>query len=262
MVNISVSSWSLHREIPAIWQKDAPSKISLVDFPRLCVEQLGVDAVELWQMHFLSADQNYAEKVKNALDRSGVRVVNIPVDSGYAAEPDPEKRSGSFEIIRRWFHVAEYLGSPFIRVNTGAGEGEESLRRAIDGYGELVKTAEETGVDLLIENHGGISASAHNIVKIIEKVGSEHLKACPDFGNFPSEVRYDELQKLAKYAALVHVKTHGSDERGEPRPVDIGRCVDLFRKRGFSGYYSIEFAGKGNQVEGVKRAVAELRRYL
>jgi len=96
MVKISVSSWSLHREIPAIWQRDVPSKVSLVDFPRLCVEEFGVDAVELWQMHFLSADQSYAKKVKDALDRSGVRVVNIPVDSGYVAEPDPEKRKASF----------------------------------------------------------------------------------------------------------------------------------------------------------------------
>ena len=262
MAKISVCSWSLHREIPAVWQKDVPSKFSLVDFPRLCVEEFGVDAVELWQMHFLSADQDYVEKVKDALDRSGVRVVNIPVDSGYAAEPDPERRRVGFEVIRRWFHIAEYLGSPFIRVNTGVGEGEEDLQRAIDGYKELVKTAEETGVDLLIENHGGISASSDNIVKIIEGVGSEHFRACPDFGNFPAEVRYEELQKVAEYAAIVHVKTHGLDERGEPTPVDVGRCVDLFEKQGFDGYYSVEFSGKGKQVEGVKRAVAELRRYL
>jgi len=165
-------------------------------------------------------------------------------------------------MIKRWFRVAEYIGSPFIRVNTGAGEGEEDLQRAIHGYRELAKTAEETGVVLLIENHGGISANSDSILKIIEGVGGEHLKACPDFGNFPSEVRYEELEKLAKYAALVHVKTHGLDERGGPTAVDIGRCVDLFKRRGFDGYYSVEFAGKGNQVEGVKRAVAELRRYL
>lgn len=80
-----------------------------------------MDAVELCQMHFLSTDQDYVERVKDALDRSGVRVVDIPVDTGHAAELDPERRKADFEIIRRWFHIAKYLGSPYIRVNTGRG---------------------------------------------------------------------------------------------------------------------------------------------
>lgn len=79
--------------------------------------------------------------MKDALEASGVKVVNIPVDIGTASESDPEKRKRYFEIIKRWFSIAKYLGSPSIRVNTGQGTDEAALRRAIDGYKELIETA-------------------------------------------------------------------------------------------------------------------------
>jgi len=262
MVKISVSSWSLHRELPFFLRKDVPSKISLLDFPKVCVEEFGVNAVELCQMHFISTDQDYIEKVKDALDRSGVKVVNIPVDVGHAAEPDPEKRTAEFKIIKRWFHIAKYLGSPSIRVNTGNGAGEDALQRAIEGYKELVKTAEETEVKLLIENHGGISGDPDNIIKIIEEVGSDYLGVCPDFGNFPPEIRYEGLEKIAKYAVIVHAKTYEFNEFGEETTIDMKRCLDIFKKRGFDGYYSVEFEGKGDQREGVKKTIKLLRKYL
>jgi len=262
MVKISVSSWSLHRELPFFWNKDVPCRISLMDFPELCVKEFGVDAVELCQMHFLSTDQTYIEKVKDALDRSRLRLVNIPVDVGYAAEPDKERRKAGFNIIRKWFEIARYLGSPSIRVNTGKGEGKEALQIAIDGYKELATTAKETGVRLLIENHGGISEKAENIVRIVKKVGSEYLGTCPDFGNFPPETRYEGLAKLAKYTSVAHVKTFEFDEHGEDTKIDVKRCVNILKQEGFNGYYSVEFEGQGDQREGVKKTIALLKRYL
>lgn len=75
-------------------------------------------------------------------------------------------------------------------------------------------------------------------------------------------MRCEEAEKLAKYAAIAHVKTHGLNERREGTTIDIGKCVNLLRKQGFDGYYSIGFAGKGDQVEVVQRTVAELGKYL
>lgn len=267
-VKLSVSSWSLHRELPLTEEmrrflpREIPSKISLMDFPKLCVEEFGVDAVELCQMHFLSTDWDYVEKVEDALKRTGAKVVNIPVDVGYAAEPDPAKRSADFEVMKRWFQIAKALQSPSIRVNTGRGTGKEALQLAIEGYRDLVKTAEETGVKLLIENHGGISGNPDNVVRIIEEVESEYLGVCPDFGNFPPETRYEGLEKLADYAVIVHAKTYEFDEQGEEKTIDLKRCVDIFKQKGFDGYYSVEFEGKGDQREGVKKTLALLRKYL
>lgn len=265
-MKISVSSWSLRQEIPHIQGKYGPYKIKLTDFPRICVEEFGVDAAELCYQHFPSIEWGYLHGVKETLDDLGVKLVNIPVDLGSASEPDTKKRKHEFEMIRRWFFVAKYLGSPSIRVNAGRGADEATLKRAIEGYRELVKTAEETNVKLLIENHGGISADPDNIIEIIEEVGSEYLRTCPDFGNFPEEIRYEGLEKIARYAEVVHAKTYEFNDQGETFkeeiPINFKRCVGIFERQGFNGYYSIEYEGKGEQREGVKKSLALLKRYL
>lgn len=235
--------------------------MELEAFPALCVEEFGINAVELCQMHFLSTDDAYIHRVKKALQDAAVTLVNIPVDVGYAAEADPAKRAEGFKQIRRWFAIAAQLESPSIRVNTG-GRGPEDLERAIEGYRELVKEAVKTGVKLLIENHGGLSQDAENIVRIIEAVGSEYLGTCPDFGGFPPEHRYAGLERIAKYAQLVHAKFYAFDEQGQETTIDVARCVDIMRRNGFTGYYSVEYEGAGDQREGIKRSLALLNRYL
>lgn len=263
---ICISSWSFRQEIPHIQGKYGPYRIELTDFPRICLEEFGVDAVELCYQHFRSIEWDYIYQVRESLRNLGVTLANIPVDLGSADEPDPEKRKHDFEMIRRWFFVAKYLGSPSIRVNSGRGEDEASLKRAIEGYRELVKTAEETGVKLLIENHGGISSNPANIVRIIREVGSDYLGTCPDFGNFPEEIRYEALEKIAKYAVIVHAKTYDFNERGETVKggvtIDFRRCLEIFKRQGFDGYYSVEYEGKGQHREGVKKSLALLKRYL
>jgi len=262
MKKLCVSSWSLHRELPHFLRKETAAKISLTDFPKLCAEEFGVDTVELCQMHFLSIDRSYLKQVKKSLSDSGAKVANIPVDIGTAAEPDTQKRKESFKVIKKWFTTAGYLGSPSIRVNSGRASDEDALQRAIEGYKELVETAERTGVKLLIENHGGLSGNPDNIVKIIEEVGSEYLGTCPDFGNFPSEIRYQALEKIAKYAAVAHAKTYDFDERGEETTIDMKRCIDILKRHGFNGCYSVEYEGKGEQREGVKKSLELLTKYL
>lgn len=82
---------------------------------------------------------------------------------------------------------------------------------------------------LLIENHGGISGNPDNVVRILEEVGSDYLGTCPDFGNFPAEIRYEGLSKLAKYAVVVHAKTYEFDESGEETTIDMKRCIDIMK---------------------------------
>ncbi|MCW4019800.1 MAG: sugar phosphate isomerase/epimerase [Candidatus Bathyarchaeota archaeon] len=265
-MKISVSTWSLHHEMPHIQGKHGPYKTQLLDFPKVCVDEFGVYGAELCYQHFPTIDWDYLHQVEKSLDEFGVTLVNIPVDISSAAESDPEKRKQDFERIRRWFYIAKYLGSPSIRVNAGRGTDEAALERAIEGYTELVGTAEKTGVKLLIENHGGISSNPDNILTIIKEVGSKYLGTCPDFGNFPEEIRYEGLEKVAKYASILHAKTYDFDEQGETHkrgtPLDFKRCVDIFKRQGYNGYYSIEYEGTGEEHEGVKKSVALLKKYL
>ena len=147
---------------------------------------------------------------------------------------------------------------------------------------ELVKAAEETGVKLLIENHGGLSVNPLNMVRIVEEVDHPLFGTLPDFGNFPDpvrprflpllqeaaggvapeEVRYWGLALIAPYARAVHAKVYSFDASGEDPRVDIFRCVRIMREAGYHGDWGVEFGGEGDDHEGVFKAKELLERAL
>ncbi len=255
-MQIAVASWSLHGEIPKL--------TPLIEFPRICQEEFGVNALELNSPFFTSTEVGYLDELREAISKRGMKLVNIPVDLGNIANPDDEKRIKDIEALKEWFSIAKRMGSPFIRINAGKGEPVDDvmLNRVIGSYKELVKEGEKLGVGLLIENHGGPSANPDNIIRIIEAVGSARLGACPDFGNFASEIRYEAIAKIAKYASLAHVKSYDFDEEGKETTIDIERCLNILKKAGFEGDLSVEFEGKGNQREGVKKTLALLKKLV
>jgi len=255
-MQIAVASWSLHREIPKL--------TPLIEFPRICQEEFGVKAVELNSPFFASTEVGYLDELKETLSEREMKLVNIPVDLGNIANPDDEKREKDIEALKEWFSIAKRMGSPFIRINAGEGEpvDDAMLRRVIGSYKELVEEGEKVGVGLVIENHGGPSANPDNIVRIVEAVKSDSFGVCPDFGNFSSEIRYQAIAKVAKYAFLAHVKSYDFDKEGKETTIDIERCLNILKDSGFEGDLSVEFEGKGNQREGVKKTLALLRKLV
>jgi hypothetical protein len=75
-------------------------------------------------------------------------------------------------------------------------------------------------------------------------------------------LRYDSLALMAPYAAMVHAKALDLDANGEMAEYDFGRCVRIFRDAGYTGYYSAEFEGKGDQYAGTAANLGLLRKHL
>lgn len=269
MEKICVNSFSLSRELPNyLFPQYGGDKITILEFPKICVEEIGLNNVELCQMQFPSVEMDFIEKMKESLKDSNVNVTNICVDIGTTSEPNPEKRKEEFEIIKRWFSIAKYLGSPSIRVNPDSplprakiDSTEDALQRAIYGYKELAVIAREIGVKLLIENHGpGMTTNPDNIIKIIEEVGPDIMKTLPDLGNailFPAEIREEGIRKMSKYASIIHAKTV-PNEVGEKF---LKPFMDIVKKTGFDGFYSLELppVGKYDQREGIRNLLAIVR---
>jgi len=284
-MEIAVSSWSLHRHLPRAGtyrdesgvkrpHRTEPTEepLSITDFPGLIAERYGVSKVELCQMHVLSQEAEYLAKLKGALDEAGVSVVNVPIDVGNISVDNPDWRAEDIAEIKTWIDVAEYMRSPRVRVNSGhpggaafgpAALGDFDLSVTIASYKELAAYCQAKGMTLLLENHGGISADPRNIIKLVEGVASPTFKLCPDFGNFAEEVRYEGLEMMFPYAAVVHAKTHDFNEAGEQDRFDFGRCMEIMKASGYDGPVSIEFEGQeGDQYEGIALSKALIERYL
>jgi len=250
-MDIAISLWSLHRELQE-------KRVKLLDFPEICQRRFKIKAVELNQPLFPSPDPEYLQKVKDSL--RGMKVVNICL--GFSALSASENED-ELRKIESWLKIAKDLNSPSIRVNTGGKKvNEEAIQQVIRGYKKIVSLAEKEKIKVLIENHGGISGDAKTILQIIREVNHPLLGTCPDIGNFPSNSRYQELEKIAPSMSIGHIKTYKFDEKGRETSIDVGRCIDIFKKADFDGFLSVEFEGKGNEYQGVESSIKLIRFYI
>ena len=126
------------------------------------------------------------------------------------------------------------------------------------------------GLNVIVENHGGLSSNGAWLSGVIKTVGMDNCGTLPDFGNFfitrgqnPEEYdRYQGVEELMPYAKAVSAKTHDFDEEGNEIHTDYEKMmrivVDQF---GYSGYVGIEYeGGKLGEMEGIRKSKELLER--
>lgn len=256
-MKVAVSGWSLHRQFQA-------GRLKLLDFPVKIREEFEIGGIELNSPFFDSLEDDYLKRLKERARENEMEVINIAVDNeGDLASLDEETRRQAVENHKKWIYIAKKVGSPSFRANAGGygGVSEDVIKACIKSFSELCQEAEVEGISVLIENHGGISGDPDVIVRIMQEVG-KGIGTCPDFGNFPDDIRYEGLEKMSKYARVVHAKFYEFDENGEDPRIDASRCVGILRKAGFDEWLSVEFEGKGDEEEGISKSIKLCRKYL
>jgi len=205
------------------------------------------------------------EDVKNALKKYNIQVLNMPIDYGNISQLDKASRDADLAIIKVWIDVAAMVGCKGARVNTGnQAEGVFDLSITANSYRELAEYAATKNVALVLENHGGMSADPDNILKLFEMVNHPNFRICPDFGNFESKIRYEALDKIfGLQPFLVHAKTYDFNEFGEQDQYSFAQCMDIAKKHGYDGWYSVEFEGwTGDQHDGIRRTIDLLEKNM
>lgn len=238
--------------------------LTLETVPAL-MEELGIPGVAFNDFFFQSWERDYLDKVKVAMAKHK-RVPVALIMEGNLATPDDAAWERQIEDNLKKLRAAAYLGCPVVRMNVGGtGDAERDatygVERVAAAFRRMLPAAKELGVRITIENHGGVSASADNILRIIELTDREWVGSCLDFGNWPAEVRYESCRKLAPYAYHTHAKSYSFDQEGEETRMEFGRILAYLRAAGYKGALSVEFEGGGDQVEGVKRTRDLLVRY-
>ena len=129
---------------------------------------------------------------------------------------------------------------------------------AIDGLKEVSEYAGERGVLLALENHGGITAKADQLLALVRGVDSPWLGVNLDTGNFHEDV-YESLEKAAPYAVAVQVKVEVKESGGEAREMDFPRLVRILRQAGYRGYVALEYEARPDPRTAVPRYLSKLR---
>ncbi len=232
-------------------------KLDMLQVPEF-YKELGIPGISYNDMFFKSLDDDYVDQIKAAVKKAN-RVVTCFIMEGNLATANEELRKKQIEVDKQKLHVAHRLGAPLVRINVGSTGKQENaddtlgLERVIAAFKEILPLAKELNIRISIENHGGVSRTGDNIVKIIQATDPKWVGALVDFGNFPPDIRYEQVPKVAPYAFSTHVKTGGFDDQGEAIGVDLPRLFSEMKKNHYKGPISIEFEAKGDPVDGVKK---------
>jgi hypothetical protein len=270
---ISISTWSLHNYFRSTREEgfDLPGPLlALIDFPEMISDKYQVHHFEFCTTHFASTDASYLQEIKYRLIHTRSTIVNMPVDipelwdQGGLSDPSKKMRDAAVNAYKPWIDIAHNLGVKSVRCDPGTFD-PENLVRTVESYKALATYALAKGVRVLIENHGRVgSEHPEELAKLFKLLAPQHVGALPDFGNFPdAATREKGLKLLFPYAQVVcHAKGLDIGPDGIEKQYDFARAMEISKKAGFKGIYSIEYEGPGDPYTGIQRTLDELVRYL
>jgi sugar phosphate isomerase/epimerase len=263
LFGISLAEWSLHRTLRA-------GEIDNLDFPMTASRDYGLDAVEYVNSFFKekAEDLRYVQELKERADDHGVRGLLIMCDGeGALGDPDGGGRTKAVENHYRWVEAAKYLGCHSIRVNARSqGTPAEQRALATDGLRRLTEFAAPQDVNVIVENHGGLSSNGVWLASVISAVDHPRCGTLPDFGNFQIQGdewydRYQGVAELMPFAKAVSAKSYDFDEHGDERYTDYLRMLRIVLDAGYRGYVGIEYEGNEiSEPDGIRATKALLER--
>jgi sugar phosphate isomerase/epimerase len=274
LFKISLAEWSLHKTIFG-------KQLDHLDFPKTTKNDYGIDAVELVNQFFMdkAKDMAYLQDFKNRADSEGVRVLLIMCDGeGRLGDPDAAKRTQAVENHYKWADAAKFFGCHSIRVNAASeGSFEEQQKLAADGLARLTEYGANLDLNVIVENHGGLSSSGEWLSGVMKLVNNPRCGTLPDFGNFcvrfegnawetPCAEEYDRykgVQELMPFAKAVSAKSHEFNEAGEEIHTDYHRMMKIVTDAGYHGYVGIEYEGPTlSEPDGIRATKKLLEKIL
>lgn len=270
LFQISLAEWSLHK---ALFAKELDN----LDFAKTAKQDYGIEAIEYVNQFFKdkAKDTSYLAELKKRADDLGVKILLIMIDGeGNLGDADEAKRKQAVENHYKWVEAAKFLGCHSIRVNAASGGTyDEQVDRAANGLRRLTEFGAQHEMNVIVENHGGLSSNGEWLSTVIRKVNHQRCGTLPDFGNFVINKetgeeydRYKGVTELMLYAKAVSAKTHDFDESGEETKTDYRKMMKIVLNAGYRGFVGIEYEGSMiSEPEGIratKRLLEKVRQEL
>ena len=262
---ISLAQWSLHKTING-------KKLDNLDFAQVTRQKFGIKAVEYVNQFFKdkAKDKSYLTEMKIRANYHNVTSLLIMCDGeGQLGHPDQKERDKAVQNHHKWVEAAKFLGCHSIRVNAASkGSYEEQQKLAADGLRKLCEFADPFDMNVIVENHGGLSSNGSWLAEVIKMVDHPRAGTLPDFGNFRVDEdtvydRYKGVTELMPYARAVSAKSHEFNENGDEIHTDYFKMMEIVLKAGYSGYVGIEYEGSElDEFAGIRATKALLERVL
>ncbi|MBG7629523.1 MAG: sugar phosphate isomerase/epimerase [Bacteroidetes bacterium] len=262
---LSLAQWSLNKQIRS-------GEMSPLDFAQKANE-LGFEGIEYVSQLYSpelkkeadlnAAMQNLLKVLKEKSETYKVQNLLIMVDGeGNLATDNKEQRNLAVENHKKWVDAAQFLGCHSIRVNlNGSNDPDIWIKASTNGLSKLATYASTKNINVIVENHGGLSSNAGLLVKVIEKVNLPNCGVLPDFGNFCMQHKgskcikeydkYKGVEEMMPYAKAVSAKSYDFDENGNETTIDYIKMLKIVKESGYTGFIGVEYEGSRlSETEG------------
>ena len=250
--DISLAQWALVDEV-------REGKWKTTEFAKVAKEDFGLSGIEYVNTLMEVPTEAYLRKLKKNAEDHGVTSVLIMVDDeGDGCSHTKEGRTQFAINHRKWIDAAQFLGCHAIRTNCRGSQvaqkvgKEESLKWATESYNLLLEYAVQAKIQVVIENHGGLSNDPDWMVALMKEVNNLYLGTYPDWRQPTNEFdNYQFLLKTLPYA-------RGMSYRNQPTEELTAKMIKLSKDAGYRGWYGIESSGR----DEIKKGKALLTKYL
>ena len=283
-MKIAVSAYSFSRDLSS-------GKLTLVE----CIgkaKEIGFSGIEFIDLpgETFEERKTLAQELRHEADRLGMKIVAYTVGANLFTG-SKEGDAKEVERIKTQVDIAEVLGADLLRHDVCYSVSPEGDGRSFDlmlptiasNAHEIAEYAQAKGIKTCTENHGYIAQDSDRVERLFNSVNHENYGLLVDIGNFvcADEDSAHAVSVVAPYAIHVHAKdmlvrkeanasisamTRGGNyfcgtAVGEG-DVDVRKCLKILKRAGYDGWYSIEFEGHGDCVDGIQRGFNNLKMYL
>lgn len=272
--DLSLAQWSMHKMI----LEDGVDPYSFAEKSK----EWGFTGLEYVSQLYNPelSDANYSEEAMAAFvaksnaeaEKHGMKNILIMIDGqGNLAADDEAERNETVEKHKRWVDAAAAMGCHAIRVNlNGSSDPEVWKKNSVDGLTKLGTYAKTKNINVLVENHGGLSSNGALHAEVMKMTNMDNVGSLPDFGNFcitrkpdswDCAVEYDKykgVKELMPYAMAVSAKSNNFDAQGYDTGIDYVKMLQLVKDAGYTGFIGVEYEGNEISEEAGIKATRDL----
>ena len=197
---------------PPVWYGETLDPTGMMNL----LAEMGLSSIDIFQHHVA---QWGIESLREGLADSGLDCSCFYIKGDLLATG--EEREKVDEDFARGIDAAKALGAPLIFTygTQHTHEGADAREAYIGALRERNRQVLDSGMTLAIENAGMLARTPEHLLAIIEVLGDEGLRLCPDVGNFSiwgiDEV--DAIRRLLPWTAHVHLKDLAAKWVGDPQ---------------------------------------------
>jgi sugar phosphate isomerase/epimerase len=251
MTAYSIGAWSFH----ALFNT---GKMDLFGYLESIKYRYRLNHADIWGGMLLSTEDSYIKSIQETLDEKELSVACLNVDGAQVWHDDPAIREKNYQEALLYLDIARRWGVQAIRIDMGINSLEmtnEQLDFCVKRYKEYAQFAQDHGFRVGPQTHQPASQAPQNLKRINDELSS------PGFGIVLNVSRW-MVDKEKGDEIVAPFTMHAQFDRAfvDFSGPELLQKVQVLRKGGYQGSWSLEFRGGVNEYLEVEHDLLTLRR--